>query len=68
MLTFLLPLTLPERISGGGQALRAARTHFDPGETSKDKNERRQFARCLALLTGGEDDGGASIANGSGGV
>jgi phosphoglycerate kinase len=41
---------------------------FNAGETSKDDAERAEFARCLALLTGGEDDGGAFVEDAFGAV
>src|SRR3954451_20285949 len=41
---------------------------FNPGETSKDDRERAEFARCLAFLTGGEDDGGAFVEDAFGAV
>ena len=41
---------------------------FNAGETSKDEVERHAFARCLALLTGGEDDGGAYVDDAFGAV
>jgi phosphoglycerate kinase len=51
-----------------GEVLLLENVRFNPGETSKDKNERQQFARCLALLTGGEDDGGAYVDDAFGAV
>jgi phosphoglycerate kinase len=41
---------------------------FNPGETSKDDNERMAFAKCLAFLTGGDDEGGAFVADAFGAV
>jgi phosphoglycerate kinase len=41
---------------------------FNPGETSKDDKERREFARCLAFLTGGDDEGGAFVEDAFGAV
>jgi phosphoglycerate kinase len=41
---------------------------FNPGETSKEDKERREFARCLEFLTGGEDDGGAFVEDAFGAV
>jgi phosphoglycerate kinase len=41
---------------------------FNPGETSKDDRERREFARCLAFLTGGDDEGGAFVDDAFGAV
>jgi phosphoglycerate kinase len=41
---------------------------FNPGETSKDDRERREFARCLAFLTGGDDEGGAFVEDAFGAV
>ncbi|MCU1658956.1 MAG: pgk, partial [Pseudonocardiales bacterium] len=40
----------------------------DAEETSKDDAERFRFAGCLALLTGGEDDGGAFVEDAFGAV
>jgi phosphoglycerate kinase len=51
-----------------GELLLLENVRFNAGETSKDKTERRQFARCLAFLTGGEDDGGAFVADAFGAV
>jgi phosphoglycerate kinase len=41
---------------------------FNPGETSKEDKERREFARCLAFLTGGDDEGGAFVEDAFGAV
>ena len=41
---------------------------FNAGETSKDDAERRSFAKCLAFLTGGEDEGGAFVEDAFGAV
>jgi phosphoglycerate kinase len=51
-----------------GELLLLENVRFNPGETSKDDAERREFARCLALLTGGEDDGGAFVEDAFGAV
>lgn len=51
-----------------GQVLLLENVRFNPGETSKDDAERRSFARELAQLTGGEDDGGAFIEDAFGAV
>ena len=51
-----------------GELLLLENVRFNPGETSKDDAERRDFARCLALLTGGEDDGGAFVEDAFGAV
>jgi phosphoglycerate kinase len=53
---------------GDGELLLLENVRFNAGETSKDKDERHQFARCLALLTGGEDDGGAYVDDAFGAV
>jgi phosphoglycerate kinase len=44
-----------------GQLLLLENVRFDQSETSGDDAERAHFARCLALLTGGEDEGGAFV-------
>jgi phosphoglycerate kinase len=41
---------------------------FNAGETSKDDAERHEFARCLEVLTGGEDEGGAFVEDAFGAV
>jgi len=51
-----------------GQLLLLENVRFNAGETSKDDAERADFARCLALLTGGEDDGGAFVEDAFGAV
>ncbi len=51
-----------------GELLLLENVRFNPEETSKDKVERQRFARCLALLTGGEDDGGAYVDDAFGAV
>jgi phosphoglycerate kinase len=51
-----------------GELLLLENVRFDPGETSKDDAERAEFARRLALLTGGEDDGGAYVDDAFGAV
>ena len=51
-----------------GELLLLENVRFNPGETSKDDRERREFARCLAYLTGGEDDGGAFVEDAFGAV
>jgi len=51
-----------------GEVLLLENVRFNPGETSKDKHERAEFARCLALLTGGEEDGGAFVEDAFGAV
>jgi phosphoglycerate kinase len=51
-----------------GEVLLLENVRFNPGETSKDDQERREFARCLELLTGGEDDGGAFVNDAFGAV
>jgi phosphoglycerate kinase len=51
-----------------GELLLLENVRFNTEETSKDKVERQRFARCLALLTGGEDDGGAYVDDAFGAV
>jgi phosphoglycerate kinase len=51
-----------------GEVLLLENVRFNPGETSKDDAERLGFAKALALLTGGEDDGGAYVDDAFGAV
>lgn len=51
-----------------GEILLLENVRFNPGETSKDDAERAEFARCLAMLTGGEDEGGAYVDDAFGAV
>jgi phosphoglycerate kinase len=51
-----------------GELLLLENVRFNPGETSKDDRERLEFARCLAFLTGGEDEGGAFVEDAFGAV
>jgi phosphoglycerate kinase len=51
-----------------GELLLLENVRFNAGETSKDDAARREFAQCLALLTGGEDDGGAFVEDAFGAV
>ena len=51
-----------------GQLLLLENVRFNPGETSKDDAERDEFAAALALLTGGEDEGGAYVDDAFGAV
>jgi len=51
-----------------GHLLLLENVRFNPGETSKDDAERATFARALAQLTGGEDDGGAYVDDAFGAV
>jgi phosphoglycerate kinase len=51
-----------------GEVLLLENVRFNPGETSKDAAERAEFARCLELLTGGEDEGGAFVNDAFGAV
>ena len=51
-----------------GELLLLENVRFNPGETSKDDAERHSFAKCLAFLTGGEDDGGAFVEDAFGAV
>ncbi|MDQ2749881.1 MAG: phosphoglycerate kinase [Actinomycetota bacterium] len=53
---------------GDGDLLLLENVRFNAAETSKDDAERREFGRCLALLTGGEDDGGAFVEDAFGAV
>jgi phosphoglycerate kinase len=49
-----------------GELLLLENVRFNAGETSKDDAER--LARCLALLTGGDDEGGAFVEDAFGAV
>jgi phosphoglycerate kinase len=51
-----------------GELLLLENVRFNPGETSKDDAERASFAKCLAFLTGGDDDGGAFVEDAFGAV
>ena len=51
-----------------GDLLLLENVRFNPGETSKDDAERQEFAKCLALLTGGDDDAGAFVEDAFGAV
>ncbi len=51
-----------------GELLLLENVRFNPGETAKDPAERAEFARALAALTGGEDDGGAYVDDAFGAV
>ena len=51
-----------------GDLLLLENVRFNAEETSKHKAERQSFARCLALLTGGEDEGGAYVDDAFGAV
>ena len=51
-----------------GHLLLLENVRFNSGETSKDDAERAAFARALAQLTGGEDDGGAYVDDAFGAV
>jgi len=59
----LLADGLPE-----GHVLLLENVRFNPGETAKDPAGRAEFARALALLTGGEDEGGAYVDDAFGAV
>jgi phosphoglycerate kinase len=50
------------------EVLLLEKVRLHPGETSKDDKERAELARCLEFLTGGEDDGGAFVADAFGAV
>jgi phosphoglycerate kinase len=51
-----------------GEILLLENVRFNAGETSKDDAERAEFARCLGLLTGGDDDGGVFVEDAFGAV
>ncbi|MGH3492110.1 MAG: phosphoglycerate kinase [Sciscionella sp.] len=51
-----------------GQLLLLENVRFDPAETSKDDARRLAFARSLAFLTGGDDEGGAFLQDAFGAV
>jgi phosphoglycerate kinase len=51
-----------------GQLLLLENVRFNPGETAKDEAGRAEFARALAQLTGGEDEGGAYVDDAFGAV
>jgi len=51
-----------------GEVLLLENVRFNAGETSKDEAERTDFARCLEVLTGGEDEGGAFVNDAFGAV
>lgn len=51
-----------------GELLLLENVRFNAAETSKDDAERAEFARALAALTGGEDDGGAFVEDAFGAV
>ena len=53
---------------GNGEILLLENVRFNPGETSKDDEERLKFARCLEFLTGGDDDGGVFVEDAFGAV
>ncbi|MGX7679812.1 phosphoglycerate kinase [Jatrophihabitans sp. DSM 45814] len=53
---------------GDGQLLLLENVRFNSGETSKDDGARAEFAAALALLTGGEDEGGAYVDDAFGAV
>ncbi len=53
---------------GDGELLLLENVRFNAAETSKDDAERVAFARCLAILTGGEDEGGAFVEDAFGAV
>ncbi len=53
---------------GDGELLLLENVRFNAGETSKDDHERYELARCLALLTGGDDEGGAFVEDAFGAV
>jgi phosphoglycerate kinase len=51
-----------------GELLLLENVRFNAGETSKDKDERNEFARRLMFLTGGDDDGGVFVEDAFGAV
>jgi phosphoglycerate kinase len=51
-----------------GELLLLENVRFNPGETAKSEPDRQEFARALALLTGGEEDGGAYVDDAFGAV
>ncbi|HEX4728032.1 MAG TPA: phosphoglycerate kinase [Jatrophihabitans sp.] len=51
-----------------GELLLLENVRFNPGETAKDPADRATFARALAQLTGGEEDGGAYVDDAFGAV
>jgi len=51
-----------------GDLLLLENVRFNPAETSKDDAERHEFAKRLALLTGGDDDAGAFVEDAFGAV
>ena len=51
-----------------GELLLLENVRFNAGETAKDPADRATFARALAQLTGGEDDGGAYVDDAFGAV
>ncbi|GAB2466818.1 phosphoglycerate kinase [Jatrophihabitans fulvus] len=53
---------------GDGELVLLENVRFNAGETSKDDAERLEFARQLAILTGGDDGGGAYVDDAFGAV
>jgi phosphoglycerate kinase len=51
-----------------GDLLLLENVRFNPGETAKDPADRAEFAKALAQLTGGEDEGGAYVDDAFGAV
>jgi phosphoglycerate kinase len=51
-----------------GELLLLENVRFNAGETARDPADRATFARALAQLTGGEDDGGAYVDDAFGAV
>ncbi len=51
-----------------GELLLLENVRFNAGETAKDDAQRGEFAAALALLTGGEDEGGAYVEDAFGAV
>jgi phosphoglycerate kinase len=53
---------------GDGELLLLENVRFNAGETAKDPADRAEFAAALALLTGGEEGGGAYVDDAFGAV
>jgi phosphoglycerate kinase len=53
---------------GDGELLLLENVRFNAGETAKSDADRAEFARALAALTGGEEDGGAYVDDAFGAV
>jgi phosphoglycerate kinase len=53
---------------GNCELLLLENVRFNAAETAKNERERTEFAKALALLTGGEDEGGAFVDDAFGAV